>query len=107
VFDDGVRQLVPPEHASGPALGVAESTIYGTVTAPVKGLRRMICFTQGLKEARNQDGVEFGVTRMLEEIERGGDMEKVMERLSETVREFCGGEVFRNAICLLGWEVTK
>ncbi|MFT6861525.1 MAG: sigma-B regulation protein RsbU (phosphoserine phosphatase) [Akkermansiaceae bacterium] len=107
VFDDGVRQLVPPENACGPALGLAESTTYGAVTAPVKGLRRMFCFTQGVKEARNQDGVEFGVTRMLGEIERGGEMEKVMERLSGAVREFCGDEVFRNAICLLGWEVTR
>lgn len=107
VFADGVRQLVPPEHACGPALGLEESTTYGTVTAPVKGLERLICFTQGVKEARNQDGVEFGMTRILEEIERGGDMERVMERLSKTVRKFCGDEVFRNAICLLGWEVTR
>lgn len=107
VFGDGVRQLVPPDHACGPALGVAEKTTYGTVTAPLPGLRRLICFTEGFQKACNEDGEKFGVTRMLEEIERGGDLNRVMERLAEAVKSFCGDQKFENAICLLGWEITR
>lgn len=107
VFGDGVRQLVPPAHACGPALGVAENTIYGTVTAPLPGLRRLICFTEGLQNACNADGEKFGVTRMLEEIERGGDLERVMERLAEEVKSFGGDQKFENTICLLGWEIKR
>lgn len=107
VFEDGVRQLVPPEHASGPALGMAEDSSYGKVMAPLSGLRRMICFTEGLKSARGECGEEFGVTRMLEEIERGGEMEKLLERLANEVVEFGGGKRFENAVCLLGWEVKR
>lgn len=107
VFEDGVRQLVPPEHAAGPALGAVEDSRYGTVTAPLHGLRRLFCFTDGLKSARNGAGEEFGVTRMLEEIERGGEMPRVMERLSNEVVDFSEGDGFKNAICLLGWEVTR
>jgi sigma-B regulation protein RsbU (phosphoserine phosphatase) len=107
VFEDGVRQLVPPPHATGPALGVAEETKYGSVVAPLKGLRRMICFTAGLKEARNAEGEEFGVTRLLEAIERGGEINRVLERVAGMVEDFSEGDEFRKAICLLGWEITR
>ena len=107
VFGDGVRQLVPPDHAAGPPLGVAENSKYGTVSAPLPGLKRMICFTEGLKSAQNAKGEGFGVTRMLGEIERGGDLEKLLQRLAEAVKDFGGTEKFSSAICLLAWEVTR
>jgi sigma-B regulation protein RsbU (phosphoserine phosphatase) len=107
VFDDGVRQLVPPAYACGPALGVAENSSYGTVSAPLTGLRRLICFTEGFQNTNNVEGKEFGVTRMLEEVERGGDLDRVMERLAEAVKDFGGHQEFENAICLLGWEITR
>lgn len=107
VFEDGVRQIVPPEQACGPALGWKESTTYGYVEATLGGLRRMICFTEGFKGARNRSGQEFGFTRMLEEVERGGSMEKLMDRLANAVKGFSGDDEFQNAICLLGWEITS
>lgn len=107
VFDDGVRQLVPPAHACGPALGIAENSSYGTVSAPLSGFRRLICFTEGLQSTSNVEGEEFGATRMLEEVERGGDLDRVMERLSEVVKNFAGNQKLENAICLLGWEITR
>jgi sigma-B regulation protein RsbU (phosphoserine phosphatase) len=107
VFEDGVRQLVPPLYASGPALGVMEETRYDSVTAPMHGLRRLICFTGGMKEARNGNKEPFGMTRMLEAVERGGELSMVMERLANAVEEFSAGDDFRKAICLLGWEVTR
>jgi sigma-B regulation protein RsbU (phosphoserine phosphatase) len=107
VFDDGVRQLVPPVHACGPALGIAENNSYGTVSAPLSGFRRLICFTEGFQNTSNVEGEKFGVTRMLEEVERGGDLDRVMERLSESVKNFGGSQEFKNAICLLGWEITR
>ena len=107
VFDDGVRQIVPPEHASGPSLGEVPGRKYRPVEAPLDGLRRMICFTEGLRKATDERGREFGVTRMLEGVERGGDLMKVMTRLVGSVKEYHGSEVFPNAICLLGWEITE
>ena len=44
---------------------------------------------------------------MLEEVERGGDLDRVMERLSEVVKDFAGNQKLENAICLLGWEITR
>ena len=107
VFDDGVRQLVPPVHACGPALGITENNSYGTVSAPLSGFRRLICFTEGFQNTSNLEGEQFGVTRMLEEVERGGDLDRVMERLVEAVKVFGENPEFENAICLLGWEITR
>lgn len=107
VFGDGVRQLVPPDHACGPALGVTENSSYEAVTAPLTGLQRLIFFTEGFQNVSNRDGESFGVTRMLEEIERGGDLGRVMVRLAEAVKGFGKNQSFENAICLLGWEITR
>jgi len=106
VFDDGARQLVPPEQASGPALGESAETKYGSVKAPLKGMRRMVCFTRGITEARDDEGEEFGMTRLLEAIERGGNLPKVMERVAQAVGDFTVSDQFRKAICLLGWDIT-
>lgn len=107
VFEDGMRQIVPPEHACGPPLGESGGTRYRFVEASLMGLRRLICFTEGLRGATDARGREFGVTRMLEAVERGGELPKVMERLADSVKEFEGNGEFSNAVCLLGWEITK
>ncbi len=107
VFSDGTRQLVPPDFARGPALGENSGEKYQAVVAPLKGVRRMICFTDGVRRATNAMGEEFGVGRMLEVIERGGPMERVLDQLARNVVEFAGGDDFKEAVCLLGWEVVK
>lgn len=107
VFEDGVRRVVPPEHACGPALGEVEGGHYGYIEADLGGLRRMLCFTEALRKARDERGREFGITRILEEVERGGAMRKMMERVAGAVKEHRVEEQFQNAICLLGWEIKK
>lgn len=106
VFEDGVRQLVPPEEASGPALGTLNEAEYGSVNAPLTGLRRMICFSSGVQKACNADGEEFGLTRLIETIERGGNLVQVMERVAQDVVKFSVTDEYRKAICLLGWDLT-
>jgi sigma-B regulation protein RsbU (phosphoserine phosphatase) len=107
VFEDGVRRVVPPEHACGPALGEVEGGHYGYVEAELEGLRRMICFTEALRVAGDKRGQEFGITRVLEEVERGGELSKMLERLAGAVKKHRGEAEFHHAICLLGWEITK
>lgn len=107
VFEDGVRQLMPPQEARGPALGIMPGANYGSVTADLTGLKRMICFTDGLLEAEGKGGEEFGIERFLEEVERGGRMEKLLDRLVRSGGEFSGSEQFDDDVCLLGWEVKR
>ncbi|YCM43410.1 PAS domain-containing protein [Verrucomicrobiaceae bacterium 227] len=108
VFEEGVRQLVPPGGVRGPALGQQRGVVYQSVTAPLEGLRRMICFSNGLQKATNAEGEEFGVSRIIGIVERGGPLPRVLEQLSKSVVKFTeGAGEFRNALCLLAWEVEK
>ena len=108
VFEDGVRQLVPPGGVRGPALGQQPGVVYQSVTAPLEGLRRMICFSNGIQKATNSGGEEFGVSRIIGIAERGGPLPRVLEQLSKSVLKFCEGKgEFRNALCLLAWEIKK
>lgn len=108
VFEDGVRQLVPPDEARGPALGQKRGVIYGSVTAQLEGLRRLICFSDGVKKATNALGEQFGVSRVIETVERGGPLPRVLNQLTKSVLEFGGGpDEFGNAICLLAWEIES
>lgn len=107
VFEDGVRQLMPPKAARGPALGMMEEAQYGEVEASLAGLKRLICFTDGLLEAEGEDGEEFGIERFIEQVERGGRMDKMLERLVRSGAEFSGSEQFDDDVCLLGLEVKR
>lgn len=107
VFEDGVRQLMPPKGARGPALGMMEGAQYGEVEASLAGLKRLICFTDGLLEAENEKGEEFGMEHFIEQVERGGRMDKMLERLVRSGAEFSGSEQFDDDVCLLGLEVKR
>lgn len=108
VFEDGVRQLVPPGGVRGPALGQEPGVVYQSVTAPLEGLCRMICFSNGIQKATNTEGEEFGVSRIIGIAERGGPMPRVLEQLSKSVLKFSEGKgEFQSALCLLAWEIEK
>ena len=107
VFEDGTRQLAPPAEASGPALGLVPGFEYGSVTASLQGLRRIICFTDGIFEVMNEWKEEFGIDHMIEVIERGGQLERVLENLVQAAEEFAKQGVFDDDLCLLGMEVRR
>lgn len=107
VFEDGTRQLAPPAEATGPALGLVSGFEYGSVTAPLQGLRRIICFTDGIFEVMNEWKEEFGIDHMIEVIERGGQLERVLENLVKAAEDFARQGVFDDDLCLLGMEVRR
>ncbi|MGJ8697500.1 MAG: PAS domain-containing protein [Verrucomicrobiaceae bacterium] len=107
VFEDGVRQLHPPAKARGPALGMVEGIEYGSIRADLTGLKRMICFTDGLLEAENSKGEEFGLERMIEIVERGGRLDLLLQKLVAAGSKFTGTEGFEDDVCLLGLEVRR
>ena len=107
VFEDGTRQLAPPAEATGPALGLVPGFEYGSVTASLQGLRRIICFTDGIFEVMNEWKEEFGIDHMIEVIERGGQLERVLENLVQAAEEFARQGVFDDDLCLLGMEVRR
>ena len=100
-FVDGARQLSPPKSGRGPGLGLVEEFQYGEVTVPLGGLRRIILFTDGLTEATDESGEQFGVERMIDRVEHGGRLSYLLPSLVEEARKFSGKEMFDDDICLL------
>ena len=80
---------------------------YGSIAVPLGGLRRIICFTDGIFEVMNEWKEEFGIDHMIEVIERGGQLERVLENLVEAAEEFSRQGGFDDDLCLLGLEVTR
>ncbi len=107
VFRDGVRQLSPPAEVKGPALGMIEEVTYKAVTVQAAGLLRVISFTDGLVEAENEDGEEFGIHRMVEKIEQGGRLQSLLNNLVKEASQFSGKEFFDDDVCLLALELTN
>lgn len=108
VFEDGVRQLVPPEEANRGPLGKEANVTYGCVSAPLKGLRRMFCFSEGLRLAENSLGETYGISRIIGIVERGGPMRNVLERLQASVSDFTSMEENNSSsLCLLSWELDQ
>jgi hypothetical protein len=108
VFEDGVRQLVPPEEANQGPLGKEANVTYGCVSAPLKGLRRMFCFSEGLRLAENSLGETYGISRIIGIVERGGPMRNVLERLQTSVSDFTSMEENdSSSLCLLSWELDQ
>ncbi len=100
------RLEVPPPRGS--ALGViANETFTGGHVKLIPG-DVFILFTDGVYEAHNSMGEEFGIARMESLLQkliyRGG--EEMLEGIIAAVKEFVGGEPVRDDICLVAVEVT-
>lgn len=102
VFDDGVRQLSPPDEACGSGLGVDGAKVYGRVVARLDGLRRMFCFTNSILKGKGGDYDSTMINEVIEVIERGGKIPNLLERLAETLKSRKN-----QALCMLAWELKK
>lgn len=85
----GVERL----DAGGPVLGVFENGSYDHAAVPFGSGDRLVLFTDGITEARNDDDEEFGEDRLIASAvaHRDCDAYVLQARLSETVSRFTGG----------------
>lgn len=92
---------------SGPALGLLPGAAFRTLKLPIAPGDLLILFTDGLFEAENREGEQFGIDRMTSivrsRIEVGPD--KLLRELLETVRDFSDGDEFEDDVCLIGVEI--
>jgi sigma-B regulation protein RsbU (phosphoserine phosphatase) len=73
----GDRQVVPLRATGpgfGPALGIGAEQTYGTHSWPLSCGDRLLLITDGLSEAANSTGVEFGDRRLVESVSRGASL---------------------------------
>jgi len=104
VTGGGVGQIAQGRGEKGPALGLVQGAEFPTVRQPLKDLRRVFLFTDGLLEAENQDGEAFLEQRLLEVLEGCGalPLEQALDRVLARVLKFSQGGHFDDDVCLLG-----
>lgn len=95
---------------SGPPLGIAADSAYGTTTAPLAPGDRILLFTDGLFEVPSVDGgEEFGQARLLAATRERlkAPLPELLDMLFSEVRAFSGDAEFSDDVCLLGMEVAR
>ena len=78
----------------GPVIGAFAESAYSQRTVKLNSGDRLLLFTDGVTETRNEDGEEFGEERLQECLSsyRGCNAAELRTTILNEVREFCAGE---------------
>jgi sigma-B regulation protein RsbU (phosphoserine phosphatase) len=109
-WDDRTRTVRPvscPEESAGPALGLIEDFEYAMVEEPFSNGDRLALFTDGLFEAANSEGEEFGPERLAKTLARGAGLPlgEGLDLVLREVAEFSGGN-FADDVCIVAAEMN-
>ena len=87
----------------GPVLGVLADAEYGQAHVALASGDRLVLFTDGLTEARNEDGEEFGEQRLLDAAleHRCCSAPALQARLADRVAAFTGGQMHDDATLIV------
>lgn len=96
-----------PRH--GPALGLFEKTDYPTCRCPFAANDFVFLFTDGIYEATDAQGEEFGQERLLQAVRKRIQMpaEDLFSELLAEVQRFSGSQEFEDDVCLVGVEAAR
>jgi len=99
-----VRPLSPPGTPTGPVLGLFERPDYPAATAGVAPGDFVLLFTDGLYEALNPAGVEFGLANLETCVQSLATLPPpaLFNELLATVCRFAAPGTFADDVCLLG-----
>jgi len=87
----------------GAALGLFENWNFESGSANLKSGDRLVLYTDGLTEATNAQGEEYGETRLLELIRenRGGSGSELHAKITQDVNDFSGGTLNDDATLIV------
>ncbi|AOS46060.1 Phosphoserine phosphatase RsbP [Lacunisphaera limnophila] len=99
--------LVLPDRVCGPALGLIDDHVYGEVTLPLELGDRLLLFTDGITEAANEAGQEFGPAGVAAALakSRQGDLEQLLGEVRRSAAQFSGHQSFDDDLCLVVGEL--
>ena len=109
---DGATRTIRPVacngEAAGPALGLMDDFEFAAVEETFVAGDRLALFTDGVFEAANAGGEEFGPERLAEALRHGAGLplDGALAVLLGEVTEFCGGATFADDVCVVAAEVT-
>jgi len=103
-------QIAPLPEAGkigGSALGLVDDSTYEAAGLTLGEGDRVLFFTDGIFEAANAGGEEFGTGRLGEawRARSGDNLEVALAGLKATAGEFSGGEPFGDDVCLVACEL--
>lgn len=103
-----VEALPFPSH-SGAALGLFEKCEFITCRRPLAAGDRLVLFTDGLYEATNGAGEEFGLERLLAAARQRVELPlgELLDGLIAAARAYTEGNEFEDDVCLLGMEIAR
>jgi serine phosphatase RsbU (regulator of sigma subunit) len=104
-----VRKVACPDELAGPALGLIDAFTFTTAEEDFGAGDRLVLFTDGVFEAANPAGEEFGAERLGREIERGAalPLNDSVQALLNEVGKFCAGVPFADDVCIIVAELTE
>ena len=104
-----VRQIAAQRSEKGPALGLFSEATYPAQTIDMRGVERLILFTDGVLEAENSDGEPYFENRLMEIINQhtGSDTDATLDHILNSVLDYSQSEHFDDDVCLLLVDVTK
>jgi serine phosphatase RsbU (regulator of sigma subunit) len=94
----------------GPALGLLPGAHYNTTSAPLSPGDSILLFTDGLIEAEDGDGRQFGIdgltTSLRGNLERGDNL---LASIEKDVRSFAGNDDLNDDVCLVivQWDPSR
>lgn len=103
--DGKVSQLGLSDLERGPALGVVPGFEFQEKRCSLDEMSQAWFFTDGVFEVLDKNEEEFGLERMQEALEGGGDAGNAIERLLEAGARHAQSEGFGDDVCLLGFDL--
>jgi sigma-B regulation protein RsbU (phosphoserine phosphatase) len=103
-----VRAVACPDESAGPALGLIDDFEFTTVEESFSDGDRLAVFTDGVVEASNSDGGEFGTERLAQSLARGAGLplSEGLDLVLREVAEFSGGS-FADDVCIVAAELNS
>lgn len=91
----------------GPALGIAENTVYTHRSSELQAGDRVAIYTDGILETEGADRSEFGDQRLHDCVTRHLDLDTgdMLERVVLAAEEFSGDHGFDDDVCLVAVDV--
>jgi sigma-B regulation protein RsbU (phosphoserine phosphatase) len=98
-----------PEEARGPALALLPEYTYTDFDVPFKTGDSLILYTDGVVEAINADGLEYGANRLLNALSGNEScvLQGSIRSVVESLQQFCGHERWEDDVCLLGFKLSE
>ncbi len=98
-----VAPLAAAARIGGPALGLMGDSVYETVELSLDEGDRLLFFTDGIFEADNAQGDEFGLTRLAESwaAQAAREPGPALTGLKASVADFAAGKTFADDVCLV------